>query len=336
MRSGTKPGAAATRQRSKAAARALRRRDVRMGQASDRRPVVESSRRQSNRNAAKGFARSALPSLPDGEKLWWMIAVPSRELLRRVPFVIGVMGLLAVGLATTLWLATRSTEDASTLSTMRAHNRELQQEQERLERGMEQGQSITELARRAGELGMVPARDVAKLVPQPDGSVQVVGELKPAAGGPEQQLGPGPAKPGDPAKTPPPAPNAPAPQGDNAPAPAPAAEQAQPDESVERVRPTEAAPAAPAAPVDEPEQPPVPGLPSADPMLPVPPMSQAGSQSPAAMPGLPSPAPAPQLQAPRIVPVPPADNPAPPPLELPGPVASQPAVSDQPEQEPHE
>jgi hypothetical protein len=347
MRNGAKPGAApATRQRSKAAARALRRRDMRMGQASKRRPIVESSRRQSGRNGSKGFARSALPSLPDGEKLWWMIAVPSRELLRRVPFVIGVMGLLAVGLVATLWLATRSTEDASTLSTMRGHNRELQQEQERLERDMERGQSVTELARRAGELGMVPARDVAKFVPQPDGSVQVVGDLKPAEGAPEVPLDGEAPKPGDPSTRQPPAPNNSGTSHDAVPAPA-APAPAEPDDSVERVRPSQIVPDSPeqAPQAEAPEQtqagsatPPVSSLPPIDPVSPLSQTAgQASTVQPSDMfPGLPA------APAPAESPAPRAESPAPPALQAPDPVASQPNAPapsqqmDQPEQESHE
>ena len=325
MRGGAKPGPTATRQRSKAAARALRRRDMRMGQASERRPIVDSSRRPASRGSTKGFMRSGLPPLPDREKLWWMIAFPSRELLRRVPFVIGVIGLLAVGLAATLWLATRSTEDASTLSAMRWHNRELQQEQERLERDMERGQSVTELARRAGDLGMVPARDVAKLVPQPDGSVQVVGQLKPAEGGPERPLEAGAGDSRDPAKQqpPPPAPG-------EAPAPPP------PDHTVERVHPTQIAPEAPA-------QGETPGQPPAEAAAP----QQVSSLPPAApVPASPLANPAPPLsqaadQAPLAPSAPPAqeDDPAPPAPEAPEPVTSQPAAPvppermEQPEQE---
>ncbi|EFV14394.1 hypothetical protein [Segniliparus rugosus] len=328
MRGGVKQGPTATRQRSKAAARALRRRDMRMGQASERRPHVESSRRPVSRGPTKGFMRSGLPPLPDREKLWWMIAFPSRELLRRVPFVIGVIGLLAVGLAATLWLATRSTEDASTLSAMRLHNRELQQEKERLERDMERGQSVTELARRAGDLGMVPAQDVAKLVPQPDGSVQVVGQLKPAEGGPERPLEAGAGNPGEPAK-----PQPPAPAPGEAPAPA------QPDNSVERVHPTQVVPEAPApdgAPGQPPAEaaalPPVSSLPPADPVPASPPADPAPSLSQAVD------------QAPLAPSAPPAqeDNPAPPAPEAPEQVASQPAAPvppknmEQPEQEQHE
>ncbi|ADG97553.1 conserved hypothetical protein [Segniliparus rotundus DSM 44985] len=318
---------------------------MRMGHGSERRPIVESSRRQASRNASKGFARSALPSLPDGEKLWWMIAVPSRELLRRVPFVIGVMGLLAVGLVATLWLATRSTEDASTLSAMRGHNRELQQEQERLERDMERGQSVTELARRAGELGMVPARDVAKFVPQPDGSVQVVGDLKPAEGAPEVPLDGEPSKPGDPSKRQPPVPNNSGTSHEAAPPPA-APAPTELDDSVERVRPSQIAPDSPdqAPQAEAPEQT-QPG--SADPQVsslppvnPVSPLSQTANQASTAQPsdmfpGLPA-APAPQAGSPAPL------DPAPPPLQAPDPVASLPNTPaqsqhmDQPEQESHE
>ncbi|MFC4602151.1 hypothetical protein [Rhodococcus kronopolitis] len=106
----------------------------------------------------------------------------------RIPFVATVIGLLSVGLAITLLLTTRSAEDSYRLSDARAHNQELSEQRSALQRDNELASSAPELARKATELGMIPVKNVARLVVAPDGTVAVVGDPAPAQGTPAPPL----------------------------------------------------------------------------------------------------------------------------------------------------
>ncbi len=102
----------------------------------------------------------------------------------RIPFVATIIGLLSVGLAITLLLTTRAAEDSYKLSAAKAYNQELVEKKAALERDSRIANSAPELARKAGALGMIPAKDVARLVVAEDGTVTVVGEPTPASGAP--------------------------------------------------------------------------------------------------------------------------------------------------------
>jgi hypothetical protein len=143
----------------------------------------------------------------------------------RTPFVLLVMALLAVTLVATLWLSTAATADSYHLQSARKVARQLTERSESLSRQVATLETAPELARRARELGMVPAGDAAQLVVQPDGGVILVGQPRRATAPP-----PPPASPVIPAA--PPAPQAlPAPLVSSppaAPAPPPAAPRAEP------------------------------------------------------------------------------------------------------------
>ncbi|ANS29310.1 hypothetical protein ACVH9Z_09710 [Rhodococcus opacus] len=109
-------------------------------------------------------------------------------LTARIPFVATILVLLAMGLAMTLLLTTRSAEDSYQLSAARAHNQSLAEEKAALERDVETANSAPKLAEEAAKLGMVPANDPARLVVHPDGSVEVVGKPAPASGAPVPPL----------------------------------------------------------------------------------------------------------------------------------------------------
>lgn len=126
----------------------------------------------------------------------------------RTPFVLLVMLLLAVTLVATLWLSTAATADSYRLQGAHEVARHLTERSESLGRQVAALETAPELARRARELGMVPAGDAARLVVQPDGGVILVGQ-------PRRATAPAP-----PPAAPAPPPAAPAPA---APAPAPAA-----------------------------------------------------------------------------------------------------------------
>lgn len=125
----------------------------------------------------------------------------------RAPFVVLVMVLLAAALVATLWLSTAAAADSYRLQNAREAARNLTERSEQLGREVATLETAPELARRARELGMVPAADPARLVLGPDGEVAVVGDPEaatappapPPAGSPQpvQQASAGsPAAPG--------------------------------------------------------------------------------------------------------------------------------------------
>jgi len=94
----------------------------------------------------------------------------------RTPFVMLVMALLAVTLVATLWLSTAATADSYHLQNARKVARQLTERSESLSRQVATLETAPELARRARELGMVPAGDAARLVVRPDGGVVLIGQ----------------------------------------------------------------------------------------------------------------------------------------------------------------
>jgi hypothetical protein len=102
----------------------------------------------------------------------------------RAPFVLTVMVLLGIGLVATLWLSTAAAADSYRLRDARVAARELSERSEHLHREVAALQSPPALAQRAAEIGMVPAKDPARLVVAADGSVRVVGEPAPAVAPP--------------------------------------------------------------------------------------------------------------------------------------------------------
>jgi len=102
----------------------------------------------------------------------------------RAPFVLTVMALLGVGLVATLWLSTAAAADSYRLQDARTAARELSERSERLHREVAALQSPPALAQRAAQLGMVPAKDPARLVVAADGAVRVVGDPTPAVAPP--------------------------------------------------------------------------------------------------------------------------------------------------------
>ncbi|WP_233529932.1 hypothetical protein [Antrihabitans stalagmiti] len=106
----------------------------------------------------------------------------------RIPFVATIIGMLSVGLMMTLLLTTRAAEDSYQLSAAREANQKLAQERDALQKEVQSNDSPPELAAKARDLGMIPAKDPAKLVVAPDGGVLVVGTPAPAQGAPAPLL----------------------------------------------------------------------------------------------------------------------------------------------------
>jgi len=127
----------------------------------------------------------------------------------RMPFVLLVMVLLGVTLVSTLWLSTAATADSYHLQSAREVARNLTERSESLSREVATLETTPELARRARELGMVPAGDPARLLVRPDGTVVLIGQ-------PQRATAPAPPPP---AATAPPAAAASVPPPPAAPAP---------------------------------------------------------------------------------------------------------------------
>ena len=141
------------------------------------------------------------------------IDLSPRALIARIPFVVLVIGALALGLGITLWLSTDAAQRSYQLGNARAVNNALAQQKEALERDVLEAQSAPALADAARNLGMIPSRDTAHLVKDPAGNWIVVGQPKAAEGAPPPPLNTKlpEEKPAAPAKPAPPAPAAPKP-----------------------------------------------------------------------------------------------------------------------------
>ncbi|WP_410602323.1 hypothetical protein [Amycolatopsis sp. lyj-90] len=125
---------------------------------------------QRNRPDAEGGAGKAEPRKK--LKLRWPRS--------RASFVLMMMGMLAVGVACTLWLTTQAIADSYRLEQLRTTNAGLAEAKERLQREVAKAESPASLAPKAREQGMVPGGDPAHLVVGPDGQSTVVGEPKKA------------------------------------------------------------------------------------------------------------------------------------------------------------
>ncbi|WP_051386120.1 hypothetical protein [Actinokineospora inagensis] len=102
----------------------------------------------------------------------------------RATFVVLIIALLVVGVATTLWLTTQAIADSYTLEKAKQGAARLAEQAASLQQDVTQQEAAPALADRARALGMVPAGDSAWLVVKPDGRVEVVGTPKPAAPAP--------------------------------------------------------------------------------------------------------------------------------------------------------
>lgn len=138
----------------------------------------------------------------------------------RTRVVVLVMVLLCAGLVATLWLSTAAAGDSYRLQRAQTEARNLAEQSEQLSRQVATLETAPQLARRAGELGMVPAEEPARLVVRPDGTVDVVGEPTPATAPPPPPAAATPEPDPEPAPESDPEPDS-APEPDSEPAPEP-------------------------------------------------------------------------------------------------------------------
>jgi len=160
------------------------------------RPVERPARPKSATQAkARAKARKAkkprVVRLPLRERLlnrFTSIDLRPRTLAAKVPFVVLVISSLGAGLGLTLWLSTDAAERSYQLGSARQRTELLQQQEEALQRDVQEAQSAPALAEAARGLGMIPTRDTAHLIHDPSGNWVVVGTPKPAQGVPPPPL----------------------------------------------------------------------------------------------------------------------------------------------------
>lgn len=171
--------------------------------------------RSGSGRARSAAARRAYARRAQRTDRWLALGAEPEAAGGRIRFVVLVMVLLTTGLVATLWLSTAAAAGSYRMQEAQTETRDLSELSEQLSRRVATLETAPQLARRARELGMVPAGEPAHLVVGADGTVTVVGEPTPAT-----------APPPPPPATPVPSPAAPAPIPEPAPEPAPEAEPA--------------------------------------------------------------------------------------------------------------
>lgn len=167
----------------------------------DTNPTERTSGRTRSAAAQRAYARRAQREGRPHERA----AGQADSATGRASFVVLIIVLLVVGVAATLWLSTQAIADSYRLEEAKKQATDLAEHAAELQREVTKAESASALAEQARQMGMVPAGDPARLIVQPDGTVVVVGEPKPA------QTSAPPAPPAPPA-APPAAPRAPADQ----------------------------------------------------------------------------------------------------------------------------
>ncbi|MPY83911.1 MAG: hypothetical protein GEV00_11450 [Actinophytocola sp.] len=100
----------------------------------------------------------------------------------RASFVLLVMALLATGVVLTMWLSTQAIADSYRLERMRTETARLAERADQLQRQVAQEESVTTLATRAEQLGMVQSGNPARIVVSENGKRTLVGKPRPAGG----------------------------------------------------------------------------------------------------------------------------------------------------------
>lgn len=149
------------------------------------------AQRAVDRRSAR-LAREERAAAPPKER---RVRTPRRSLVeqvRQTPFVVPVIGLVALGLILTLWLSTRAAQDSYDLTVAKAQNQSLVDKRDSLKRTYESGDSAPELSDKAARLGLVPAGNTARLVVGERGRVSVRGKATAASGRAPRSINPKP------------------------------------------------------------------------------------------------------------------------------------------------
>lgn len=140
----------------------------------DRREQKDKARRRTA-GAERAYARRAQRS----QNLRGGTASPQQKAVSKAPFVVLVMLVLGAGVAGIMYFSTQAAADTYRLQEARAEAEKLTLQMEQLRREVALLESPTDLARRAGEMGLVEPSNPARLRQNPDGSIEEFG--KPSA-----------------------------------------------------------------------------------------------------------------------------------------------------------
>ncbi|MCF8570781.1 hypothetical protein L5G32_10930 [Gordonia sp. HY002] len=120
------------------------------------------------------------------------VSAVARKRVGGVPLVFPVLLLIAGALGLTLYLTTKSAQDSYALDAMREQNQTLQDKRDDLKRQHDLADSAPALAAKAGDLGMVPSQGAVQIVIGADGKAHRVGAPTVSEGGRLPDLNPAP------------------------------------------------------------------------------------------------------------------------------------------------
>ncbi|NDZ95463.1 hypothetical protein G3I13_15310 [Streptomyces sp. SID6673] len=108
--------------------------------------------------------------------------ISMRARVAGIPFVVPVLALLVIGLGMSLLLSTKAAADSYRLGEERQANQALVDRRDSLKRSYESGDSAPELSDKASRLGMIPAKNPARMIVTGTGRPRVIGDPEPAQG----------------------------------------------------------------------------------------------------------------------------------------------------------
>ncbi|MFI6101578.1 hypothetical protein ACIA8G_39040 [Lentzea sp. NPDC051213] len=140
----------------------------------EQREETDRARRRSA-GAERAYARRAQRA----QNLRGGAAAPLQKQASKAPFVVLVMLVLGAGVAGIMYFSTQAAADTYRLQEAKAEAEKLTLRVEQLRREVALLESPIDLARRAGEMGLVEPSNPARLRQNPDGSIEEFG--KPSA-----------------------------------------------------------------------------------------------------------------------------------------------------------
>jgi outer membrane murein-binding lipoprotein Lpp len=165
----------------------------------ERTPERGSAGRGRSTAAERAYARRASRR----QRLLSVVPMRMPGLASKTPFVLLVMGLLAVGVLATLFLSLSAVSDSYKLETAKNDVTDLSSKVEQLKSDVAKMESPEVLYGHAKQLGMVPAPDPVRIRQNPDGSVTVVGSATAATPPPPATTAPPASPPASSTTTPP-------------------------------------------------------------------------------------------------------------------------------------
>ncbi|MET9228037.1 hypothetical protein [Lentzea sp. NPDC003310] len=154
---------------------------ARVGGPSPRDPSKDkSAQKDKARRRTAGAERAYARRAQRASNLRGASAAPQQKQVSKAPFVVLVMLVLGAGVAGIMYFSTQAAADTYRLQEARAEAERLTLQMEQLRREVALLESPTDLARRAGEMGLVEPSNPARLRQNPDGSIEEFGKPSPA------------------------------------------------------------------------------------------------------------------------------------------------------------